>query len=99
SDRLLPAARWRARACANRDWSAAAPVAGVKNVAQAVAQEVEAQYGDHDGEAGEDAHPGSLSQEGSPLRQHPAPTGIGRLRTETEEGQRGLGQDGERQAQ
>ena len=45
---------------------------GVEPVAEAVGHHVEAEHGEHDGEAGEDDHPGRLQHEAAPVGEHQA---------------------------
>src|SRR5688572_17739661 len=61
---------------------------GVEDVAQAVAQQVEGEDGDHDGDAGEDGDPGGGLEIGAPLIQHVAPGRRGRLGGQPEVAQR-----------
>ena len=70
---------------------------GIEDVAQPVAEEVEAQHDDHDREAGEDRQPRADVDIGSRGAQHAAPGSLRRLRAEPEEAERRLGQDRDRQ--
>src|SRR5690348_3139812 len=66
----------------------------VPRVAQRISEEVEAEDGEADGQAGEDGEPGGLLHErASGAAQHEAPRGVGRLRAHAEEAQRGLDED------
>src|SRR4029450_5828800 len=69
---------------------------GLEHIAQRVAQQVESQHDDEDGEAGEDPRPRPLrdvSLRGG--REHPAPAGDVRRDADAEEAQRRLEDDGE----
>ena len=67
---------------------------GVPGVAQRVAEEVEAQDGQADGQAGKDRQPRRLLHEGAAgAAEHQAPRGRGRLGADAEEAQRGLDED------
>src|SRR3954451_14308388 len=77
----------------------AAPAADtrVEDVAQPVAEEVDAEDDDHDREAGEDRHPHALVDVRAGGGEHVAPGGLGRLRSETEERERRLAEDRRRE--
>src|SRR5436309_6607430 len=90
-----PRAAWR--------WKVLAPPAllepRIERVAQAVAEEVEAQHGDEDGKAGKERQPGGGLDERDVGLQIPPPARRRRLRTQPEEGQRGLDDDRGRDAE
>src|SRR5437899_1153517 len=65
----------------------------VERIAQAVADHVEREDGEHDRGAGEERHPGCLRQKLFALVQDRAPRGCGRLDPEPEIRERGLDQD------
>src|SRR5262249_44567373 len=69
------------------------PAIGVEDVAQAVADQVEREHGDHDGDPGEHGDPRRRLEIRPSLIQHVAPRGRGRLSREAEVGKRGLDQD------
>src|SRR5262249_59689188 len=60
------------------------PEPRIEDVPQAVAEEVHAEHGQHDAEAGEGGDPPRLSQVVSPLAQHAAPLGLWRPATGAE---------------
>src|SRR6267378_3251076 len=64
--------------------------ARVQDVSQRVAEHVEAEDGEGNGQAGEDGHPGRALHVGAPgAREHGAPRGSRGRDAEPEEGQRG----------
>src|SRR6266404_9893257 len=67
----------------------------VEDVAQPVAEQVEAHDGEEDGEARRRGVPPRVGQELARLRDRAAPLGRGRRRAEPEEAEGGGGQDGE----
>src|SRR4030095_8089355 len=67
--------------------------AGVQGVAETVAEEVEAEDGHEDGNAGKERDPGVGLDERDVGFQVPAPARRRRLRAEAEEGERGLHDD------
>src|SRR5712692_9564007 len=70
----------------------------VEQVAQPVAQEVEAEHRESDGATGEDREQWVQGKKVLRLLQHEPPGGIGRLRAEPEIGQARFGQDRHREA-
>src|SRR5215510_5529323 len=66
----------------------------VERVAEPVTQKIEAEHGDHDSEAGNGRDVGGDEEEVAAARDHQPPRGRGRRDAETEEGQRGLDEDG-----
>ncbi len=71
--------------------------AGVEDVAQAVAQQVEGEDGDHDRDAGEDRDPRRGFEIGAAFVEHVAPGRGGRLGREAQVAERGLDEDRLRQ--
>src|SRR2546428_666190 len=67
--------------------------ARVEGAAQRVAEEVGAQHGDHDGQAGERRDPPGAADVVAALADHPAPARRGRLHAEAQERQRRLDDD------
>src|SRR6266404_1875040 len=65
----------------------------VEDVAQAVAEEVEPEHGEHDREPGEDRHPDARLDEVPRRREHVPPRGLRRLRAEPEEAEERLPED------
>src|SRR5438876_11456574 len=74
---------------------AGAPQARIEDVAQTVAEQVEAHDGEKDREPGGRGIPPRVGQELARLRDRPAPLGRGRRRPEPEKAQRGGGHDRE----
>src|SRR5437660_4828720 len=75
-------------------WLALTPELRIPRVPKRITEEVEAQHGQADGEAGEDREPRRLLHERPPgARQHQAPRRRRRLRTDPQELERGLDQD------
>src|SRR5499427_1951374 len=64
------------------------PEPRIEDVAQAVAEQVHAEHGQHDAEPGEGGDPPRLPQVVAPLTQHAAPLGLWRLATETQKAER-----------
>src|SRR5215468_1650475 len=73
--------------------------AGIQGVAEAVAEEVEAEDGHEDGEAGEERDPGVGLDERDVRLEVPAPARRRGLRAEPQEGERGLDDDRGRDAE
>src|SRR5579864_3453382 len=67
--------------------------AGVERVAQAVAQEIDGEDGQHDGDAGEEGHPPGVLEKLASLGQHVSPLRCGRADPQAEEAQRRPGDD------
>src|SRR6478672_7583524 len=70
----------------------------IEDIAQAVAQQVEAHHDEEDGKPGRQGRPPGLGQELARLRDHAPPFRSRRRRAEAEEAQRAGGQDGEAHA-
>src|SRR5579885_1504861 len=68
------------------------PLHGVQRVAQAVAEQVEAEHRQHDGQAGEEHKPGRAAIVALSFVDHPAPGGRGRLDADAQEAERCLEQ-------
>src|SRR6478609_5699501 len=70
--------------------------ARIEGIAQPVADEIDAEHGHGDHDAGRDPEPGHLLEHGGRLGavDHVAPARRRRLHAEPEEGETGLGQDG-----
>src|SRR5690606_36498632 len=66
---------------------------GVEAVAQPVAQKIEAENGQENGEARKDADPPGGLQIGAAIGQHAAPAGNGRIDAHAEEGQAAFQED------
>jgi hypothetical protein len=62
--------------------------AGVESIAPGIAQEIEGQHGDHDGERREDEHVRGVEEVAAGIVEHGAPPGDGREDAEAEEAQR-----------
>src|SRR2546422_2069252 len=73
--------------------------ARIERVAQTVAEEIEAEHGDEDCEAGEERQPGVRLDEGDVGLEVPAPAGRRRLGAQAEEAEGGLDDDRRRDAQ
>src|SRR3989449_9636489 len=73
--------------------------ARIERVAQTVAEEIEAEHGDEDREAGEERQPGVRLDEGDVGLEVPAPAGRRRLGAQAEEAEGGLDDDRRRDAQ
>src|SRR5882672_1245056 len=71
------------------------PVLRVEPVAEAVGHHVEAEHRDHDGEAGEDDHPGRLEHEPAAVGEHQAEGWRRRAHPDPHERERGFHQDGD----
>src|SRR5579859_2491086 len=69
----------------------------IERIAEPVADQVEAQDSQEDGEAGKEREPGRLADELPSETEHGAPGGRRRLGAEAEKAQRGFGQDGVRE--
>jgi len=69
----------------------------VEDVAQTVADQVEREHGEHDGETGKDRDPGRGLEVRAALVEHVAPRRRRRLRRQSEIGQRGLDENRLRQ--
>src|SRR5215831_16501179 len=75
--------------------SAVASQLGVPRVAERVAEQIEAEHGETDGQARKDREPRRLLHErAAGAAQHEPPGRRGRLGTEPEEAERGLNQNG-----
>src|SRR5262245_8644664 len=70
--------------------------ARVKGIPNPVAEEVEAEHGEKDGQAGKSSQPRRLLEIATAHGEHDPPRRRGGLRAETEERQRGFREDGER---
>src|SRR5215510_10731795 len=70
------------------------PEPRIEDVAQAVAEQVHAEHGQHDAEPREGGDPPRLPEVVTPLAQHAAPLGLWRLATETEKAERRRRKDG-----
>ena len=66
----------------------------VQVIAEGVADEVEGEDGEHDGECGEDDHVGRVEEVGAGVVEHGAPAGGRGGDAEAEEAERGLCEDG-----
>ena len=73
--------------------------ARVERVAHAVAQHVEREHGEHDGEAGRDRHPGPRVEQALPVLDDRAPAGVRRLHADRQERERRFGQHAGREHQ
>src|SRR4030095_16147236 len=98
--RIAQGPRGPRRAIARASTETAAPSSSsfeprIQRVADAVAEEVEAEHGEEDGGAGEGAQPWGLLEIAAAHGQHDAPRGRGGLRAHAEERERGLGKDAE----
>ncbi len=68
--------------------------AGVEEVAEAVADEVEGEYAEGEGEGGEEHEVGGLEEVGAGVVEHGTPGGGGGLDAEAEKAEGGFGKDG-----
>src|SRR6266545_7951012 len=71
-----------------------APQARVGDVSNRIAEEIQPEYGQADGESGKVYHPGRGLQRLYSRREHPAPRGLVGRRPRPDEAQRGLHHDG-----
>src|SRR5438105_11135356 len=87
------------RTMSTMEWITVAPLSrraaqrGVEGVAQAVAEQVEAEHGDEDGQAGEGGDPPRRGEELAAFHDHVAPARQRRLGAEAEVTQAGLDED------